>query len=80
MFTTYPLSQYTDDLARDNKIFKVMYKNLGKLIDVAYLNKLFSDIMNKNAMADSVFKTPSDVRKHNLSRLIAAIRGKNTKG
>ena len=80
MFTTYPLSLYTDDLARDNKIFKVMYKNLGKRIDVAYLNKLFSDIMDKKAMADSVFKTPSDVRKHNLIRLIAAIRGKNTKG
>ena len=78
-FTTYPLSSYTDELAGENKIFKIMERNLGIRIDTEYLNKLFNDIMTKQAMKDSVFKRPSDVTWANIVGVYNALRGVNTK-
>ena len=78
-FTTYPLSSYTDELAGENKIFKIMERNLGIRIDTEYLNKLFNDIMTKQAMKDSIFKRPSDVTWANIEGVYNALRGINTK-
>ena len=78
-FTTYPLSAYTDELAAKNKIFAVMERNLGVHIDVAYLKKLYLDIRRKQAMKDSIYKTPTDVLLHNIAGVYNAMIGKNTK-
>lgn len=78
-FTTYPLSEYSDELAAGNKIFAVMERNLKVHIDVAYLHKLYLDIRKKQAMKDSIYKTPTDVLLHNIAGVYNALTGKNTK-
>ncbi|MBO4374932.1 MAG: CapA family protein [Lachnospiraceae bacterium] len=79
-FTTYPLSEYNDELASKNKIFAMMKKNNGWDVNMEYLTKLFEDIMEKRAMETSIYKSPKDIRKHNRRAVINAITGRNSKG
>lgn len=80
-FTVYPLSDYTDELAAENKLFTVCQKRFGgKRMDTAGLEELFAAVMEKRAMETAYFKKPSDVTKYNISGVWAALTGKNTKG
>lgn len=79
-FVTYPLEDYTDELAARNKIFAMVEKNQGIHVDCAYLRTLFDDILNRRAQAYNKYKTPWDVNMGNLKGVINALRGKNTKG
>ncbi len=79
VFITYPLSEYSDELCHENKIFKVMARNTGNSIDMAFLNKLFSDIMDKKAMDYSIYRTPADVRRKNIQGVMNTVMRKNTK-
>ena len=79
-FTTYPLNDYTDEMASDNKLLTVLQKQTGKKReDVESIRKLFVDIMERRAMADSRFKKPSDVKKANVKKVFNAFIGKDTK-
>ena len=79
-FVTYPLEDYTDELAARNKIFAMVEKNQGIHVDCAYLRTLFDDILHRRAQAYNKYKTPWDVNMGNLKGVINALRGKNTKG
>ena len=79
-FTTYPLENYTNEMAVENKLLTVMQKkNGGERMNSDSLRKLFNDIMERRAMADAVFKKPSDVTKANIKGVYYALIGKNTK-
>ncbi len=79
-FTSYPLSEYNDELAGENKIFAVMKKTHGWNVNTEYMNRLFTDIMERRAMKDSIYKSPWDVRKQNVRGVINVLLGKNIKG
>lgn len=79
-FTTYPLADYTDDMAAENKIFAVVEKHRGIHVDVAYLRTLFDDILHYRAQAYNEYKTPWDVNVGNVKGVLNALRGKNVKG
>lgn len=79
-FTTYPLSEYNDELASENKIFAQMKKNHGWNVNMEYLEKLFEDIMEKRAMETSIYRSPKDIRRHNRRAVINAIMGRSNKG
>lgn len=78
-FTVYPLAEYTDELAEENKIFQVVKKNYGITVDCAYLKKLFRDIIHKETGDYSEFKTPMDVNLSNFKAILNTARKKNTK-
>ena len=78
-FVTYPLADYTDEMAAENKIFAVVERNQGIHVDCAYLGKLFDDILNYRAQAYNKYKSPWDVNKGNLKGVLNALRGKNVK-
>ena len=79
-FTTYPLADYTDEMAAENKIFAVVEKHRGIHVDVAYLRTLFDDILHCRAQAYNEYKTPWDVTVGNVKGVLNALRGKNVKG
>lgn len=79
-FMTYPLADYTDEMAAENKIFAVVEKNRGIHVDVAYLRTLFDDILHCRAQAYNEYKTPWDVNVGNVKGVLNALRGKNVKG
>ena len=79
-FTTYPLADYTDEMAAENKIFAVVEKHRGIHVDVAYLRTLFDDILHCRAQAYNEYKTPWDVNVGNVKGVLNALRGKNVKG
>lgn len=79
-FTTYPLADYTDEMAAENKIFAVVEKNRGIHVDVAYLRTLFDDILHYRAQAYNEYQTPWDVNMGNVKGVLNALRGKNMKG
>lgn len=79
-FTTYPLADYTDEMATENKIFAVVEKHRGIHADVAYLRTLFDDILHCRAQAYNEYKTPWDVNVGNVKGVLNALRGKNVKG
>lgn len=79
-FTTYPLADYTDEMATENKIFAVVEKHRGIHVDVAYLRTLFDDILHCRAQAYNEYKTPWDVNVGNVKGVLNALRGKNVKG
>lgn len=79
-FTAYPLSQYTDELAAENKIFHMVEKNFQTKVNCEYLNKLYRDILDKKAQEYNVYKKPSDITKSNIKAVINALLGINTKG
>lgn len=72
-FTVYPLADYTDALAAQNKILTEEAKYAGFSYDTAYLRKLFEDILSHRAMAYCMYKSPGEVRKGNLIGTIHAI-------
>ncbi len=65
-FSVYPLSEYTDELSGQNQIFTEMAGYTGTRLDTFSLHQLYHDILNRQAMRDSWYKTPGDVRKQNL--------------
>lgn len=79
-FASYPLADYSDELAAENKIFAVMKERHGWEINVAYLRKLYEDIMAKNAMKDSIYHSPKDVRAQNVRAVLRAVTGRSSKG
>ncbi|MCR5775550.1 MAG: CapA family protein [Lachnospiraceae bacterium] len=79
-FTTYPLSEYNDELAAESKIFAMMKKNHGWDIDMKYLNKLYEDIMNRHAMENSIYKSPKDISAYNRRAVLRILMGKSNKG
>lgn len=79
-FTVYPLDEYTDALARENRIFRTAEKrNEIERIDCPYLEKLFKDILNKEAQRTNRFQSPWDVRKMNIKAVFKTLAGKNMK-
>ncbi|HIR01591.1 MAG TPA: CapA family protein [Candidatus Aveggerthella stercoripullorum] len=78
-FVTYPLADYTDEMAAENKIFAVVERAQGIHVDCAYLGKLFDDILNYRAQAYNKYKSPWDVNRGNLKGVLNALRGKNVK-
>ena len=78
-FTTYFLSQYSDKLAGENKIFRIVKRNYGIDVDCAYLNRLFEDILAGKAQAYNEFKSPRDVARSNVKGVLNSVMGRNTK-
>ncbi len=79
-FTTYFLSDYTEDMARHNRLLSVMQKQFGvERMTVEKFRALFENIMNRSASADAYFKTPADVKKYNIHGVLAAVSGKGSK-
>lgn len=78
-FKTYLLSEYSDELAKDNRIFLKASAAQNAVINKTYLEKLFEDIMTKKAMSYSLFKKPSDVTKYNIKAVFNSVTGKSRK-
>lgn len=79
-FTTYPLENYSDELASQNKIFAIMKERRGWNVNMEYLTALFEKIMKRRAMQDSIYKSPADIRAQNIRGVINALTGKSSKG
>ena len=79
-FTVYPLDQYTDELAAENRIFTLMQKRYGgDRMDKELLYALFEDIINRRAGEKAYFRKPLDVSKYNTRAVISAICGTNAR-
>lgn len=78
-FTTYLLKDYNDELASENKIFRIVEKQYGATVNYKYLTDLFDKIMTGRAMEESELKTPMDVTMSNLRAVLNSMRGINTK-
>lgn len=78
-FTTYPLKDYSDKLASENKIFHVVKRIYNIDVDCNYLNRLFNDILAQRAQEYNEFKKPADVTWSNIKGVFNALAGKNIK-
>ena len=77
-FTSYPLKDYNDELASENRIFAVMKERNGWNVNMEYLNRLFEDIMNRRAMEYSIYKSPLQIRAQNIKGVIRILSGRKT--
>ena len=78
-FTAYPLKDYSDKLASENKIFHVVKRIYNIDVDCNYLNRLFNDILAQRAQEYNEFKKPADVTWSNIKGVFNALAGKNIK-
>lgn len=78
-FTTYFLKDYNDELASENKIFRIVERQYGVPVNCKYLTDLFEKIMTGKAMEESEFKKPLDVTLSNLRGVANARKGINIK-
>ena len=78
-FTTYFLKDYNDELASENKIFRIVERQYGVPVNCKYLTDLFKKIMTGKAMEESEFKKPLDVTLSNLRGVANARKGINIK-
>lgn len=79
-FSAVRLEDYTDEMAQVNKVFSVVRKNHGIVVDLAYLNGLYDRILAGTAQETSEFKSPRDVRMSNIKGIWRAVRGRSNKG
>lgn len=77
-FKVMKLSDYTNDLASENGLLDIINIRFNDQVDADRLRDIFSDIMERRALAKSMFKKPSDVFFFNLMCVILQLR-KNKK-
>ena len=72
-FRVYSLDKYSDELCQSNCIIKTLEKTSGVTHDMAYLNAQFTDICERRALANSIYKKPIDIKLANVRNVIKSL-------
>ena len=73
-FTVYPLEEYSDELASENALFKLIEAEYGVRTDTAYLKDLFGKILSGEAQKENMFRHAADVKLYNATRLVPVLK------
>lgn len=69
-FSTYLLSDYSDELAGQSRVLKIVAQDYGATTSTASLAELFAAIQREDAQKDNPFQNSRQVRWFNIRRII----------